>query len=198
MGTVVDKLSLEHAYSSSFRRDFRGDIDGGERTDVERVSYGFTPLVGINAVFKEILKGNMAGTLRYNTSTIYDLNIAGMNITETGTSEISFSITYSRRGFKFPLFGLSLSNDLDLSLTYGRSKNSRRSYDPTLLSINQDGIPIEGSVRTNLEPRLRYVLSSRVSASLFYRLTQIAPDDQGSPIPGTTTNEAGVEIHITI
>jgi cell surface protein SprA len=201
IGSVVDRMSLEHAYSASFRRDFRGDItssNGGERTDVERVVYGFAPLLGVNATFKEVLKGSMTGNLRYNTATTYDLNIAGLNIVETGTQELSFSLTYSRKGFKFPLFGLSLSNDVDLSVTFSRAKNSRRSYDPALLSLSQEGIPIEGSTRTNLEPRIRYVLSTRVSAALFYRLTKIAPDDQGSPIPGTTTNEAGVEIHITI
>src|SRR5262249_25872610 len=42
-GGVIDRMSFEHAYSSSFRRDFRGDIYGGERTDVERVQYGFAP-----------------------------------------------------------------------------------------------------------------------------------------------------------
>lgn len=198
VGNVVDHMSLEHAYGSSFRRDFRGDVGGGERTDVERVQYGFTPLLGVNATFREFLKGNMSGNLRYNTSTVYDLNLAGLNIVETGTQEFSLSLTYSRRGFRFPLFGLNLTNDVDLSVTFSRAKNSRRSFDPALLSINQEGIPIEGSTRTNLEPRIRYILSSRVSAALFYRLTKIAPDDQGSPIPGTTTNEAGVEIHITI
>jgi hypothetical protein len=201
ISSVVDRMSFEHSYSSSFRRDFRGDLTsdlGGERTDVERVVYGFAPLLGVNASFKEVLKGNLSGNLRYNTATTYDLNIAGLNIVETGTQEMSLSLTYSRKGFKFPLFGLNLSNDVDLSVTFSRAKNARRSYDPAFLSLSQEGIPIEGSTRTNLEPRIRYVLSSRVSAALFYRLTKIAPDDQGSPIPGTTTNEAGVEIHITI
>jgi hypothetical protein len=197
-GNVIDRMSFDHAYSASFRRDFRGDLFGGERTDVERVQYGFSPLIGLNATFKEFLKGNMTGIVRYNTTTSYDLNLAGLNIVETGTQEMSFTLTYSRRGFKFPLFGLTLSNDIDISASFSRAKNSRRSYDPQLLSLSQDGVPIEGSTRTNLEPRIRYVLSTRVSAALFYRLTKIAPDDQGSPIPGTTTNEAGVEIHITI
>ncbi len=197
-GSVIDRMSLEHSYSSSFRRDFRGDIYGGERTDVERVQYGFSPLIGVNATFREFLKGNMTGILRYNSSTAYDLNLAGLNIVETATQEMSLTLTYSRRGFRFPLFGLNLSNDIDVSATFSRAKNSRRSYDPIFLSLSQDGIPIEGSTRTNLEPRIKYVLSARVSAALFYRLTKIAPDDQGSPIPGTTTNEAGVEIHITI
>ncbi|HYQ87251.1 MAG TPA: cell surface protein SprA [Bacteroidota bacterium] len=198
IGSVVERMSLEHAYTASFRRDFRGDISGGERTDIERVQYGFAPLAGINATFKEFLKGNMTGTLRYNSSTAYDLNLAAQNITETASQEISLSLSYSRRGFKFPLFGLTLSNDVDVSLTFSRTKNSRRSHDPNFLDVNQEGTPIEGSTRTSAEPRIRYVLSTRVSAALFYRFTKVAPDEGGSLITGTTTNEAGVEIHITI
>ena len=55
-----------------------------------------------------------------------------------------------------------------------------------------------GSTRTQMEPRVRYVLSSRVTASLYYRLSQISPDAEGSSIVGTTTNEAGLDIHISI
>ena len=198
IGSVVERMSLEHAYTARFRRDFRGDLSGGERTDIERVQYGFAPLAGINATFKEFLKGNMTGALRYNSSTAYDLNLAAQNITETASQEISLSLSYSRRGFKFPLFGLTLSNDVDISLTFSRTKNSRRSHDPNYLDQNQEGTPIEGSTRASAEPRIRYVLSSRVSAALFYRFTKVAPDEGGSLITGTTTNEAGVEIHITI
>ena len=49
-----------------------------------------------------------------------------------------------------------------------------------------------------MEPRVKYVLSQRVNASVYYRLTKIEPDDSGSRIPGSTTNEAGLDIHISI
>lgn len=196
--SVVDHLSLEHSYQSSFRRDFRGDITGGERTDVERVTYGFTPVAGINATFKEFLKGNLTANLRYNSNTTLDLNLAAQNIVETQAQEMSLSIGYSRRGFRFPLFGLSLSNDIDLTTTFSRTKNARRAHDPRTLSISQDGIPLEGSTRTLLEPRIRYTLSSHVSASLYYRFQKTSPDEGGSLVFGNTTNEAGVDIHITI
>jgi hypothetical protein len=45
---------------------------------------------------------------------------------------------------------------------------------------------------------VRYVLSSRVTAALYYRYSNIAPDAAGSAIIGTTTNEAGLDIHISI
>jgi cell surface protein SprA len=201
IGNYVERMSLEHSYSSSFRRDFRGIPDGGERTDAERVTNGFSPLLGVNTTFKELLKGNLSGNVRYNTSTTYDLNLSaagGGSIVETFAQEISVSLSYSRRGFSFPLFGVNLNNDIDMTMTYSRTKNSRKTHDPSVLSSNQEGVPLEGNTRTVLEPRVRYALSTRVTAALFYRYTKIAPDEGGSLIPGTSTNEAGLDIHISI
>ena len=197
---VLDRLSLEHSYTSSFRRDFRSYPGRGERTDAERMNYGFSPLVGLNMTFKQVLKGNLSGNFRYNTTTNYDLNLAASqpNIVSALAQEMSITLSYARHGFSFPLFGLSLSNDLDFSFTYSRTKNSRRRFDPLLLTSDQEGIPLEGNTRTTLEPRIRYILSSRVTAALYYKYTKTAPDAAGSLIYGITTNEAGVDIHISI
>jgi cell surface protein SprA len=194
----VDRLGLEHAYASTFTRAWRGNPDGGERTEAERVVYGFSPLVGVSVTMKELLKGSVTASLRFNSNTSYDLNVPARNIVETFSQEISLSLGYNRRGFEFFLFGASLSNDMDISTTYSRSKNSRRTYEVNTLEANQTGTPLEGSTRTVVEPRIRYVLSSRVTASIYYRYTKTAPDEGGSLIPGTTINEAGLDIHIAI
>jgi cell surface protein SprA len=198
LNSVFDRLSLEHAYSSSFRRDFRGALTGGEETYAERVQFGFSPLASVTMTFKQFLKGNMSGTLRMNSTTTYDLNLSANNITETQAQEMVFQVTYSRRGFKLPLFGLNLSNDVDISASYSRTKNTRRLHDPRTLSSNQEGTPLDGNTRTTMEPRLQYVLSSRVRAALYYRYTRLAPDEGGSTTFGTTTNEAGLDLHISI
>lgn len=195
----VSRLSLDHTYNSNFTRQFENTPGGGgERTDGERVSYGFTPLVGANFTFKELLKGSFGANLRYNTTTSYDLSISSRNIVETLTQEISITASYSRKGFEIPFFGLSLSNDVDVSLTYSISKNSRNTYDVSQLDVNVTGVPLEGSTRTQMEPRIKYVLSQRVTASVYYRYTRVQPDFAGSSIPGTTENEAGLDIHIAI
>ncbi|MBI4810783.1 MAG: hypothetical protein HY800_04960, partial [Ignavibacteriales bacterium] len=198
--SVFDRLSLEHSYSSNFRRDFRSVTGGGQRTDAEKVNYAFSPLAGIGMTFKQLFKGNMSGNFKYNSSSSYDLNLTSTkpNIVSTLAQEISLTFQYSRRGFSLPLFGLNLSNDIDISFTYSITKNSRRQYFPDELSINQEGQPQDGSTRTLMEPRIRYVLSTRVTAALFYRYTRTAPDAAGSRIFGTTTNEAGLDIHISI
>jgi hypothetical protein len=198
LSSVFDKLSLEHSYSSSFRRDFRGDANGNEITDVERVSYGFAPLAGITANFKEFLKGTLSGSVRYNSTSTLDLNTSAGQIVETYSQEMAISLTYGRHGFKFPLFGLNLSNDIDFTVTFSQTRNSRQSYDPTTLADNPDGTPLEGNTRILLEPQIRYDLSTRVRASVYFRYERVAPDENASLIYGTTTNEAGLEIHITI
>jgi len=195
----VSRLSLDHAYTSTFSRQFENTPGGGgERTDGERVAYGFNPLIGANFTFKELLKGNFGANLRYNTNTSYDLSLSSNNIVESLTQEISFTASYSRKGFEIPFFGLSLSNDVDVSLSYSVSRNSRNTYDVSQLDVNVTPVPLEGSTRTQIEPRIKYVLSQRVTASVYYRYTRVNPDFAGSSIPGTTENEAGLDIHIAI
>jgi hypothetical protein len=195
----VNRLSLDHAYASTYSRSFRNlPSGGGEVTDGQRVTYGFSPLVGMNFTFKELLKGSFGANLRYNTNTSYDLAAASKNLVEVLAQEISFTASYSRRGFEIPFFGVSLNNDLDVSASYSVAKNTRRTFEVTKLDINTEGTPLEGSTRTVLEPRIKYVLSSRVNASIYYRYTKIEPDAQGSRVPGSTTNEAGLDIHISI
>jgi len=194
----MQTLSLTHSYRSSFRRDFHIGENGSEITDVERISYDFAPLIGVNATFKELLKGNVGGSFQYKTSTSYDLSMSNQTITEDVTTEMALSLNYSRHGFEFPLFGLHLKNDLEFSFTFSRALKSRRLHNPILLQTNQDGTPLGGDIRTTMEPRIRYTLSARVTASIYYRYTRTAPDEGGSTIPGTTSNEAGLDLRISI
>lgn len=200
IGSVVERMSIDHSYNSSFKRSFREVVGVGEQTDMERVSYAFAPLLGVNATFKQFLKGSLTGNIKFNSTTSYDLHLSSTNknITEDLTQDIQLTLAYARSGFSFPLFGLNLSNDINVSFTYTLSKKSQRLHVPNLLATNQEGNPLGGSTRTQMEPRLRYVLSSRVTAALYYRYSKIAPDAEGSSIIGTTSNEAGLDIHISI
>jgi hypothetical protein len=64
--------------------------------------------------------------------------------------------------------------------------------------VEPQGVPQDGTTRTTLEPRIKYVLSQRMTASVYYRYTSVQPDASGSRIPGTTTNEAGLDLRISI
>lgn len=197
--SFVSRLSLDHSYNANYTRSFRNlPGGGGERTDNQRVAYGFAPLVGLNFTFKELLKGNFGANLRYSTTTGFDLSTTSRTLVESVTREITVTTSYARRGFEIPLFGLSLNNDVDISGTYSVAKTSRLTYDVTKLDVNLQGRPLEGQTRTTIEPRIKYVLSSRVTASIYYKYVKIEPDASGSRIPGSTTNEAGLDIHIAI
>jgi len=190
------RVSLDHAYQSSYRQSYISDINGIQTIQAQKITYGFSPLAGISITFKELLKGNMSANFRYGSNVSYDLTPASKAIVENVTNEMSLTASYGRTGFEIPLFGLALQNDIDISVTYSYSKNTRSTYDAKDEQLAET--PGEGSSRTQIEPRIRYVLSSRVTASLFYRYTKIAPDKGGSRVPGQTTNEGGLDVRISI
>ena len=78
-------------------------VAAGERTDGQRVMYGFSPLVGANFTFKELWKGAFGANLRYNSTTSYDLTTSSRNIVEALSQEIAVTASYSRRGFRDPV-----------------------------------------------------------------------------------------------
>jgi len=79
-------------------------------------------------------------------------------------------------------------NNIDISITYSNSHNSSLRYD--FNDFRKDGMPMQGSSTTTIEPRIRYTLSERVTASLYYRYSKLSPDAGGATISGSTTNEA--------
>ncbi|MGE5316249.1 MAG: cell surface protein SprA, partial [Acidobacteriota bacterium] len=194
----ASRVSLDHAYQSSYRRTFKSDPSGVERTETQRVMYGFQPLLGLSVTFKELLKGNMSANVRYSSTATYDLMTSAKNISESGSREMSVTASYGRSGFEIPFFGLALNNDVDISFSYSYAKSSRKTYGLATGTLDAAGTPGEGSSRTTMEPRIKYVLSARVTASLFYRYTKITPDEGGSRIPGSSTNEGGLDVHIAI
>jgi hypothetical protein len=191
---IATRVSLEHAYASSYRETFKGNPSGDQSTESQRISEGFSPLAGVSMT----LKGNITANIRYGMNNSFDLVPSSKNVVQNSTNDISFTGNYSISGFEIPLFGLALTNDLDFSFSYTYSNTVRKTFPVGIQIVQQQAAQGEGSSRTVLEPRVRYVLSSRVTASLFYRYTKIAPDDLGSRIPGSTTNEGGADIHIAI
>jgi len=196
--SFASRVSLDHAYGSTYSQRWRSNPAGGIIVDAQKVMYSFNPLIGLNITFKELWKGNASANLRYNAGESYDLSTSSRNLVGSATRELSLTASYSRRGFSIPFFGISLTNELEVSLSVSYSKTSRRTYDVNALVTNPSGTPLEGSSRTVFEPRIKYILSSRVTASLFYRRIAVVPDAGGSRIPGSTTNEGGLDLHIAI
>jgi cell surface protein SprA len=194
---IAQRISLDHSYTSSYRQRWRLSPAGDEITESQQVTYGFSPLVGLQLSFGEVMKGNLSGTVRYGATTSLDLSPSAQNIVESNATDVAISANYGRRGFEFPFFGLSLSNDLDLNFNYTYTRNTRVVYEMKG-NFKKDGTPLEGSSRTIMETRIRYILSARVTASLFYKYTKVKPDAGGSRIPGSTVNDVGLDIRLAI
>jgi hypothetical protein len=203
--SFASRVTLSHAYASNYTQRWqmtptKNQVTGltsmSQATTSQTVVYGFAPLIGVNITFKDFLKGNMNAAFRYGTATTYNLTPSTQNLTEAATSDISITGSFSRQGFEIPLFGVSLMNNIEISFNYTYSHNASFLYD--FKNFIKDGTPKDGYGRTTLEPGIRYTLSERVTAKLYYRHTKTTPDESGSTTYGSTTNEGGVEVHVDI
>jgi cell surface protein SprA len=195
--SIATRVGLEHTYSSNLRRNWKISPDGIEVTEGQSISYQFQPLIGLNFTFKQLGGGNFGGQVKYSTQSSYNLATSAQNITENNTNDISVQANYNKTGFEIPFLGYSLSNDLDMSVTYTRAATNSHVYD-VKLDYKDGGTPMEGTIRTTLEPRLRYVMSSRLTLSVYYKYMKLEPDQGGSRIPGSTTNEGGFDVQVQI
>ena len=127
----------------------------------------------------------------------YTLATAASNIAQSKTDEVSMTANFRKNGFEMPFLGLNLKNDIDFSLAFTYNHERQRTYE--IADLAGEGQAREGTIRYMIEPRVRYNISNRVNASLFYRYERTKPDSEGgSSIPGTTVHEAGLELKITI
>ncbi len=193
--SIAQRISLDHSYTSSYVEGWKLTTEGIEETQNQRIEYGFTPFVGLNLTFGELWGGNLSGSIKLGSRTAYDLGVSTTNITETSSTDIGFTASYSKTGFDVPLFGISLKNDVEFLLSYTSTSNSVIRYD--MNNFTEEGVPQDGTTRTSIEPRIKYTISSKVSLSIFYKRSTVEPKG-AARIPPTTTNEAGLDVNIVI
>jgi cell surface protein SprA len=193
--SFAKRVSLDHAYVSDYTEGWNITPDGIKQKQSQKIDYGFAPFLGLNITFGDLWGGNIISNVKYSTTTTYDLGITTKAIIETFSSEIGITAGYSKSGFELPLFGLFLKNDIEFSFSYTRSNNTSVNYD--MSNFVAGGAPQDGTTRTSMEPRIKYTLSSKVTLSIFYTRTSVQPDGP-SRIPPSTTNEAGLDVHISI
>ena len=194
--SFASSISLEHAYTSNYREQWNTQTTGPVVVSSEGVSYAFSPLIGLNIDFKGLGKGTMSASCRYSTGATFDLTPASYNATETDQSDITAIISYRQQGFNLPLFGISLSNDVEGSMSYSVSNSSSVLY--SFQPFTAGGTPLSGMIRTTVVPSIKYTLSSRITAKIYYSYTRIAPTSSGSNVTGSTSNEGGLDVHIAI
>lgn len=189
------RVSVSHGYTSSYTEGWKIDPDGKQVVQSQKVSYSFAPLIGADFTFESLWGGDLTASFKFNTKTSYDLGLTTKNITESFTRDINITASYAKRGFSLPLFGISLQNDIELSFSYTTGNTSVLIFE--MDNFNEEGKPQDGTIRTTIEPRAKYVMSQRVTLSLFYKMTTVEPEG-AARIPPTSTNEAGLEVHISI
>jgi cell surface protein SprA len=193
--SLAERISLDHAYSSTYTEGWKLTSEGKEEIQTQRVEYGFTPFAGLNITFGQLWGGNLNGSVKFSSRTTYDLSASTTNINETLSRDIGFTASYSKSGFDVPLFGISLKNDVEFLFSYTSTKNSVVRYE--MNNFTEEGIPQDGTTRTTIEPRIKYTISSKVSLSIFYKRSSVEPEG-AARIPPTTTNEAGLDVNIVI
>lgn len=193
--SFAKRVSLTHEYKSGYTEGWKLTPDGNKEILTQRIDYAFSPLAGLNFTFGDLWGGSLISSFKYSTRNSFDLGSSTRSITETFSKEIGITAGYSKSGFELPLFGISLKNDIEFSFSYSSSRNSSIIYD--MNDFIEDGTPKDGTIRTTLEPRIKYTISSKVNISIFYRRSSVEPEG-AARIPPTTTNEAGLDVHISI
>ena len=193
--SLADRISLDHSYSSTYTEGWKLSREGDEEIQVQKIEYGFAPLLGLNLTFGQLWGGNLTGNLKYSTRSAFDLGITTSNITENFSKDIGFTLQFSKSGFELPLFGVSLKNDIEFSLAYSSTRSASIRYD--MNKFTEEGTPQDGTTRVTIEPRIKYTISAKVTLSIFYKRSTVEPEG-ASRIPPTTTNEAGLDVNISI
>ncbi len=195
--SFTQRVSLNHAYNSTYNEAWRITPQDYKEVSSQKVNYGFAPLAELDMTFNQLWRGNLSGRIRYNTNTSYDLSVNSRNITENVSNEFGFSLNYSKNGFNLPFLGLNLRNDIDFNFSYSRTANESFIYDFTPGRTSTEGTSQDGSVRTTLEARTNYKVSTMVTISIFYSRSKNEPKGS-SRVQPITTNTAGLDVHIAI
>jgi len=189
-------VTLDNSFTSDYAEGSSLDINNNEIVTTQRIVQSFSPLIGLNFSFKQLLGGNMTANLKFNSSKTYSINPQQSLIQVTNTSDWSLNANFTKAGFDIPLFGLELKNDIAFALSVARTKNDPIDY------VYPRGIrekrPGGGSSQLTINPSIQYNLSSKVAMQLFYKYIKTEPTENTVTITPSTSNEGGLNIKITI
>jgi cell surface protein SprA len=193
---LAQRIFLEHAYQSTYK-EVSTINDNGRVVEAQEVRTGFQPLIGMNLSFDERrLEGLLTATLRYSVTEAHMLaGSARGTIQKENSHELQIQASYLRRGMTLRFLGLELKNDLEFTfLTQLRRNLTGR--------IEVDEYPnaaartVNGTTQITIEPRARYTVSNRVTASAFFRYE--GNFTEGASTPGFSSTQVGVDIRLSI
>lgn len=198
----VKRMTFDHQYTSTYQENAQL-TDNGKAIQTQTVQYGFQPLLGLNASFdEEKFDGLLTATLRWSYTNSFQINAAAPStVNSQSTNEITAQASYTMRGFEFPIFGINLKNDFELSFLFTFKSNGRATYDVTkkpedYTGDKKTGEVLDGNTQIIIEPRARYSLSSRLTASFFTRYE--GTFTEGAARPGFHTFQVGFDLRLSI
>ena len=208
---IANSATLRHSYAADVATEFRSNLRGGEfdvfklasgpligfeipkiEVDATRINERFAPMLALSMTFA----GNISAEIAWNKSSIYALSTTNNVVTETRTSEISISATYSTTGLRLPFLSRRLNNRLNFSLTLSRSLNDDRSYFIRRAMEAAIGQPdfqmadalqepyvdiLTSTVRLQARPRISYQFSNVVSAEMYVQYEDFIGDSRRLP-----------------
>lgn len=193
------RVNIEHGYKSSYQENAQ-QSDIGRVVQNQIIEYGFQPLFGINATLKEEpFDGLITAQFRISNTKNYQLNSAARTtISSTATTEITAQAAYKMNGFEFKFFGINLENDVELSWLFTFKDNQRETYDVLDPTSYEDGSgrKLDGNKQIIIEPRARYAISNRLSASFFVRYE--GTFTEGAAQPGFHSTQVGLDIRLSV
>ena len=223
--SLTTAVSISHQYLSTYTVDYRTNIaagldpDGNPYTqtfplgsrlveyiipEIEanavRLNERYQPLIGANITWK----GGIQSTLNWQKSRSLTLNPGNAEVAISKTEELSGQLSFSKRGLTLPFLGSKrrLNNTIRFSLVISRSTNEERRYylAKDLKSLLDGNLPEPPSpiatTRINIQPRLGYQLSNRVTADFFVTYEHL--ESEGSRVPSTTNINGGFNIRVNI
>jgi cell surface protein SprA len=195
----VKKVRFEHRYQALYDEAIK-ITDKGEAYENQMVQYGFQPMLGVTWTFDdEKLDGQLTANLRWNSTSNFNLSSSSRSIIEkTSTNEISAQANYTMKSLEWEFLGLSLENNIEYSFLFSIKDNSRATFDVSdEAGLNEnEGRELQGDTQITIEPRIRYSLSNRVTASFFFRYD--ATVTAGAANPGFSTTQVGLDLRISL
>lgn len=196
-GNWVKKASIEHSYSSKYTEAAQ-ITDNGKVIQQQQVQTGFQPLIGVNVTLNEKkTDGIINAQLKWNSTNSYSITSANRaTISRQSSEEIQFQAGYTMNGFEFPLFGLVLKNDFEVSMMTSFKMNKRATYDIMKSNNPAAGRTLDGNKQLIIEPRATYSISNAVRASAFFRYE--GTFNEGAGTPGFSTTQVGLDLRISL
>lgn len=176
-----ESLDLSNGYSSSYNisgyttllqyqqtngavssRDANNDFLPFYQFSSVTIFEQFTPLIGLNARFKN----SMTANLEYRKSRSLSLSVLNSQLAQEDQNALVFGWGYHTRNFRFPFgwFSGKLNNDVNFKIDF--------SLQDTKTLIYQADVPAAqvsaGAQDITVRPEIDYVINNRFNLNLFY------------------------------